>query len=489
MSDVNIENVGPIESLAIKIPEEGGVVVFRGHNGAGKSVAIDAVDSLLGGKRRGNVSLRDTAMRGSVEGWGAKLTVSRSARISGELEVDTLEGRLSLADFISPKVKDPAAADAARIKALVQISGQRPDLATFRALLGDDWDEIVTLTDADEGLDPVELAGKVKRACEAAARKAEKRAEILTTTAKGQRSAVEDVDTECETNDLLLRGQHSDATQALADARGLVAAKAKAEAARAEAKEKLAEAQADGVSLADLEKIDQEQQVAMVEAIATRDELKARLAKAEAVIESQIIERAATKTAIETAKKHAEHLATWERVLDAEAIEAPSDEEVAALAAKVAEAQKAIEAGAIARQALGKIKSIENTLAEAKDAEAEGERYRDAAKGTDDILSDIVSEVSVLTISGGRLIHQTQRGPTFFAELSDGERTALGTQIAVDAVGDGGVLVLRQDFWEGLDPDNRAEVVKQVKRRKVVVLTAEAAAGDIRSCIEEEGAA
>ena len=43
------------------------------------------------------------------------------------------------------------------------------------------------------------------------------------------------------------------------------------------------------------------------------------------------------------------------------------------------------------------------------------------------------------------------------------------------------LVVVRQEAFESLDPTNRAEIDEHARRLGVVVLTAEAAAGDIRA--------
>lgn len=45
MSTLTLENVGPVQSLAIECPEDGGLVVLRGRNGAGK-IPQDAFEGL-----------------------------------------------------------------------------------------------------------------------------------------------------------------------------------------------------------------------------------------------------------------------------------------------------------------------------------------------------------------------------------------------------------------------------------------------------------
>jgi energy-coupling factor transporter ATP-binding protein EcfA2 len=96
------------------------VVVLTGRNGSGKSHALEAVSAATTGK--GKPPLKDMAKSGVVSVPGVTMTVSRSVRRQGELQVETLEGRLSIADLVDPGFVDPERADAKRIKALVGLS-------------------------------------------------------------------------------------------------------------------------------------------------------------------------------------------------------------------------------------------------------------------------------------------------------------------------------------------------------------------------------
>lgn len=120
MKNIEIKNIGPIASVTIPVPEEGGVVVLTGRNGSGKSHALEAVSAATTGK--GKPPLKDMAKSGSVSVPGVTMTVARSVRRQGELQVETLDGRLSIADLVDPGVVDPERADARRIKALVGLS-------------------------------------------------------------------------------------------------------------------------------------------------------------------------------------------------------------------------------------------------------------------------------------------------------------------------------------------------------------------------------
>ncbi len=94
MKTVVITNTRPIKRLEMSI-EPGELLVLRGRNGTGKSHALNAVAALVSGK--GSLEVRDGTLKGSVEGFGAKITVAKSTRRSGVLEVTGLEGKLAVA--------------------------------------------------------------------------------------------------------------------------------------------------------------------------------------------------------------------------------------------------------------------------------------------------------------------------------------------------------------------------------------------------------
>ena len=116
----------------------------------------------------------------------------------------------------------------------------------------------------------------------------------------------------------------------------------------------------------------------------------------------------------------------------------------------------------------------------AKEYAEEAKDLREKAKQTDEVLSEIVADIPAcpLRVIDGRLVTNTKRGATFYSDLSAGERWRIALDIAIQAVGTGGLLVIPQEAWEGLDPANRAAIDAQAKSAKVVVLTAECSADD-----------
>ena len=141
MSKVTIKNVGPIAEQVIDIKP--GVNVVRGKNGSGKSESLDAVDALV--KGRGKLQARDGTKSGEVTGWDARISVAKSTRRTGSVDVTTLEGRFSIDDLVDPGFKDAAVADSARIKALLGLTGTEARLAAFAEIADEDtFDDTVT---------------------------------------------------------------------------------------------------------------------------------------------------------------------------------------------------------------------------------------------------------------------------------------------------------------------------------------------------------
>ena len=134
---LEIKTIGPIQQLHIPLPEGGGCVVLRGPNGAGKSTALDVARRLAGSKQ-GGLSPTDGAKRGSASLGAAKLSVTpKKVAQAGELEVETIEGRFDVSELIDPGIKDPDRADAARLRALVSLSGAVADESLYQAMIDD----------------------------------------------------------------------------------------------------------------------------------------------------------------------------------------------------------------------------------------------------------------------------------------------------------------------------------------------------------------
>ncbi len=471
MKNIEIKNIGPIASVTIPVPEAGGVVVLTGRNGSGKSTALDAIQSAMTGK--GKPPVTDMAKSGTVSVPGVTMTVSRSVRRQGELQVETLEGRLSIADLVDPGFTDPERADARRIKALVGLSKadiSEGDLHGFPANLTKDLsldDPVAAISELRERLniganEDEKLSAKDDAAAEAIIESMG--VDMSPSTSSDPTAAQERVTAALRAMDALQKQSE------LAEA-----AKVRVAAARG----RLAELPAVDLdkALQEAARLEVETAQKKARALQLKAEYEATLADYKINVEAAIAANHHAEDAQAQAKLHAE----LERQIQESHVDPPSADALAAAAAEL-EAAKASQAKAAQQQVMAQQRDRADALILTSQEYAdEAKELREKAKQTDEVLSEIVAEIPAcpLRVIDGRLVTNTKRGATFYADLSSGERWRIALDIAIQAVGTGGLLVIPQEAWEGLDPANRAAIDAQAKESKVVVLTAE--------CSEDNG--
>lgn len=486
MKTIELTNVGPIPSLEIPIPPEGGCVVLRGRNGAGKSTALEAIRLAAGG--RAKLSARDGSGKGTVEAFGATVTVAASQRKKGTAEVVSLEGRGDVAALVDPGIADAEKADAARVRALVALSGRQLSEADFRRLLSpEEWDAVVGQVPPG---DPLEIGGRVKRAIEAAARKSETAADESSATAATLLRQNEGLDLSGPSDSAALAEAYADARTRLAEVRAAIEPARRARAARDEAARTLAEmptAEELAARLAREKAIGDQSAASRAAARKVEDDLQAEIARAaEAlkVLESRrvdmqvLVERADSEMRVATMMREntEREIAARKKIADAAAAEVPDEPDAAELeryAVAVAQGKAAMDAGGAIREAKRRVAQAGEHVGRANVSRKAAERLRAAAAGVDGVLTGLVSDLcAAIRIEDGRLVVTTTRGRTLFGELSHGERWRLALEFAIGAVGRGGVLVCPQEAWEGLDPGNREMVAELLTGSGVVMFTA-----------------
>ena len=460
---VALVNVAPIERLAIPLPPSG-VVVLHGRNGLGKSHALAAVDSLVSG--RGKVPCRDGAAKGLVEGFGARLTIGRSSRRTGEAEVASLEGRLDISQLVQPPIKEEEAADRTRIKALIQLAGASADIAHFARILPEGTALGQLIPPSEQSDDPVILAGRIKRALEAEARRAERAAE----EARGKAAALQGEAAACGCDRQALDLRRDKAEAALQAA--LVAAK-EIETRAAEARKAAARAEKAAEAMAAL----RQSQAAGddPEALAREEsELTDHVAKLEKALAVAQERRSQVRRRLSEARTVRSQIEQLERIVSA--VPEPIDEaQIAAASEAVAQARADYDRAVQAERAWALARRADEQRQAAAAAEREALVLRDAAQATDGVLSELVGQVtSRLRVADGRLVVDTDRGAEPFGELSPGERWRIAIEIAAEQLGRGGLVTIPQEAWEALDPTNRAEVADIAAKVGVLILTAEA---------------
>lgn len=477
---IEVENLAAVHRLSIPVPEGGGVVVLRGGHGVGKSNTLKAVDALASGRGSDKLQVRDGAARGEISGCGVRLTVGKRTSRSGELEVTSLDGRLSVAELVDPGLVDEGKADAKRIKALAQLAGVEADPKMFHELFGssEEFDAVIS-ADQLKTDDILLLADRIKRAIEAEARKVEglanterAHAAACAEAASGiDMDAVADADTLQSRLESAIRREQELQTkrrESLAQNKRIDDARAQLESAK----------QSDsGIALETARAAVGTTGVTLAAANQLVTDLteQLRAAKEQAHLATARF-NSATDT-LASAEKHAETVAAWEKTLaDAGAAAVPpTQDEIDDAVVSVMSARKACDNGAVIRQAKLKLAKKEDHLKAAAAHEKRAESLRGAAGNVDSVLSNQIAKLGcALKVEKGRLVTTTDRGVSeLYCELSEGERWRIALDIAIDAVGSTGLLTVPQVAWEGLNTRSREAIAEHVRSRGAVLITAE----------------
>ena len=448
---IEIENIGPIRELRMALPERGGVVVLQGRNGLGKSTAIEAVGAAIRGE--GALDVRRGSARGTVDACGVAIRVSRNTRRSGELEVDTLEGKLSVAELVDPGVKEEAAADRVRVRALLHvIQYDASDCGPkFRALLpADDFDRIVT-ADSLATKDPVELARRIKKCLDDEALRVEREAEGLSARAKGLEDAAHGTPPPAGSDEELAAAL-SAATLALDRAEQHDAAVAKALTAREEAVATLTAWETASAGKLTAEAANAAHAEAEVRLRAANDrveELRKLLRDAEAAKQLAEVELTNAAAVASEAMTRERAIAKFREAAAVPVLDPTPPETMEALRKAKADAATAVADGGVRRKAQEEREAAAELRRQASDKSEWALKLRDAAKATDDVLTDMVAACGVaLSINQGRLVYRDDTGERLFHELSMGEKYRVALDIAIQAI----------NRLFGQDSDRRGEI-------------------------------
>lgn len=578
MQTLELNNVGPVSHVSIPVPEGGGIVVLRGRNGRGKTKTLEAIESAISG--RGKLDVRDGSLNGDFTGFGVTIKVGSKTTRKGDLVIQSLEGKLSVASLVDPGIKEPDAADARRIKALVQLANVLPSAELFYGLIGsrEEFEKYVG-SNALGSTDLVSMADRIKRDFHQCALKAEGEADHAEGRARGAREAAADVDVSVETDAAKLQQALHAAVREEERLKAERDTAAKAKEAAQLARDQLADAEATymGQSLATAVAAEEQAKATQVAAEAPAKELAAKLQEAkhardltkqawesaEAASRQSRANEGKAKASVTTyqnevetlrlqlaraeqglgeaasrlmtasleaeemaakavaavdadtnaaslfldaqshladasranelacqavasaiaarkaAEAHESSMAQWRKQVAAAEVSGPPEAALDAAAVEVSRCNTAIEQATLARRAKLHLAEATDHAAEAKEARNKAVRLREAAKGTDEVLSGVVSKSSdVLRVEIGRLVLTTSRGATYFGDLSHGERWKIALDIAIDAVGPNGVLMIPQEAWESLDFLNRELIRNHVIGRGVTILTAETSGDD-----------
>jgi len=461
MRQIAIRKIGPIEYLEIPIPEHGGVVVLRGRNGLGKSWALQAVDCLASG--RGSLPVQDGATRGTVSGAGVTLTVEKSVRRTGAAEVVSLDGRFDVSDFVNPPIADPEAADKRRIKALLQLSGEKANPEDFVAILpqGLALDELVPAAERSD--DPVVFAGQVKRALEEEARRYERALQQLRAEADALQKQIPPHAKDREVTE-------EDRTNALKQLHDALALVTKLETQLQEAERLKSLQETARTQLAELRREHHDPESYDYEI----KELDNRIVELEQQLAAARERKRQLAQEKEKAAQTRQQLLRLQEILTQQ-IPMVSEVELSAAKKQHEAAQTHYDSIIKGLETTKIVKKIRDLEEAAKITEEKAAQLRNAAWATDSVLTAMVARVTKdLRIQGGRLVVESDRGTECFSDLSVGERWTKSLSIFAKMLPPQGIMVAKQEAWESLDPINKKEIVTLARQLGVTIFTAEA---------------
>lgn len=468
-SQIELDHVGPIEHLTIPIPEGGGVVVLRGKNGSGKSHALNGVEALYSKESRKGLRNSDGMPSGKIEGLGVAVRLGRSNTAKGELICESLDGRVDPSLLVDPGIKDPLAADAKRLITLIRLAGVEVTRETWEAATCG----LIDLNDLVDP-DPVVSADSIRRALHAKALTDERAAESKAKEAATLEHSIADINLDVDNNMVQLAEDLDEATSRLARAE-------QQQSDHIAAKERQAKAVEALNALPELATEMRRQELLIAskkvdELVAQIESLQERLVDARGIVDKKQAELDAAEQREAERKQLAD-------IVNTDIPAEVTTEQIEQLREAKTKAHERLQQCEVVKRALETKSKATDLKADAESCAACAARYRDLARSTDQVLEQalIDSGFNTVKVHDGRLCVESDRGLEPFSDLSHGERCRITFDIVVAGLPEHSVLPVRQEFFESLDPHNRAHLSQLAKERGLVIVTAEATDGDLRA--------
>lgn len=460
---VSIDNVQAIKRIDFDLPDDaGGVILFTGHNAAGKTTALACLEALASGGGR-PLRPRDGAAKGEVEGLGVTRTIGKTSRNKGEIEVDELSSRLNLSELVEPTAIDPVVRNKNRIKALVALSGSWATEEDFHETFGgkEIYESVVDPAAIMAGMDALEMAQRIKRQAEAGAREAEADlAQLLAEHSALTAAAVGAPNKEPPSTAAL-----ADAYAAAKTARQNGVAQNERREAAVAANQRVLTAQlqhAEKTPVSGLEELEADVELWDERAA----ELETRLAEAR----RRSSEAQATLRTAKTWHEEKERLEGLLQEAEEEVPQAKMDE----LAKIDMEAFEALQNGETQRtkwSARLKAAALEEQI---QKAELRAGQLRHAALKTMDVLQTKIPKGSIRVRDGVLCVmHEGREKAVPYDELSTGERWGEAIKLAAKQLEPGGIIFASQEAWQSLDTVRKAEVVAHCEAAKVWLASGE----------------
>lgn len=527
MEPIKLFGAGGAPDRDIDWPEGGGLVVLAGSNGCGKSQTLNAIEALTTGAK--TIGVKHGRSHGEVSGFGVSIKLGGRTTRQGELDVVGYSSRMDIAGIVDPGLKERDPANRAIVKSIVRMLGLSADARLFHPLCShrtaDDTDEsydercrsqfdAIMEAGIGEDDDLVDIARKVKRGFDAAARRVKGEAERVQGEADALLAADANLDMDAphESAELAAELERTVGAEAALFEKSKAHNRLKDDAQAA--RDKLGSGggptdedfQGAHDELTEAAKALDEADQAEADAGNAVDAAEQVLKDARALYQSAASARMAASAAKEAAGKHLDTLEESEtgwkaakvaiaRLESAE--DAPGEDDLEGARGAVTAAREAIERGALVRHALEQLEKGKKRRLNAANLRGREQELRDAGRGTDGVLSQLINKAGVegLTVVDGEVlaVPPGETEPRPFLDLSDGQRTRVAVDATIPVVrrdlpeGELAVIVLGQRVYQDLDFENRQALRRHVEGRRVLLFTALPTEGDMQAIVVDEG--
>jgi hypothetical protein len=492
---LEIENVQAIAYARAELPEQGGVVVWRGRHGVGKTTSVRCVAALNNTEVRSSLVPRDGCDHGTIRAPGILVRIGRRNTASGELEMEMVDPECDPSVLVEPKLKGKTERDSLRLRMLVRVGQVEVTGEQWGCHLADVVPERVEEILA--GIDPRNPVGSaevVRARVHALALAAEQEAVRQTGRAETLAGQLAGVDLTVPQDPEMLQRAYEVAlhqfSRVEAEAKQ---AREQAEAVEA-ARKKLAGVQA---SLPDVAAIKAEIDAAEArrsvgqQEVATIDlqiaELRRKREEAIRGIDTATQASADASARMKTAK--AQHFAVAElrATVEGGVVDGPSLEVIEQARIAKEQAHAAILAGQRAREGQKTHADAEAARQAATASETRGKALRSLARSTDMVLEEALRAAGFagLTWRDGRLYVESDRGLDghleLFDDLSEGERYQTVFRWYAEKLPPSSFVPFSQEAWQGQLDSARQEIAAMCRAHKIWLWTGQIGDGDLRA--------
>lgn len=499
---LEIEDIQAIRRVRVELPEPGGVVVWTGDHGTGKTTSVRCVAALTSPEVRRDLRPRDGCEHGTIKAPGIVVRIGRKATAKGELTFSAVDSECDPSVLVNPGIKDPLRADAARLRMLVgiggvEVSGEQWGCHLAGYLEDDRVREIIAGLPGD---DPVQASEIVRTRVHELAKAKEKAAVQFEASAIALAEQVEGLDLAGPCDAAELQKSHDAALVALSRLESEYATGVRQNAQVEDARVRLI-AVASG--LPDLEAIQCEIRVAEQDreaaqrAIADIDQqirdLQNKRAEQSKIVGTATAASEAARQRLRSGKAQHAAVADLRATVERGCVVLPSEE----LLSASKQAKDAAAQAVLAGEAIRKGREIKGQAEAAKqraDQTAEqAKELRTLARSVELVLEEALRDAGFLGLTWreGRLYVESDRGLDghleLFEELSEGERYRRAFDWIAQKLPESAFVPLSQEAWQGLSRASREEIHAMCRARKLWLWTGEIGDGELRPVLYPVG--